>query len=218
MALVLFEELQFFDNLGNPLAGGKIFTYAPATTTPKAVFTDATGVTEHANPVVLDASGRPPLGTQIWLNGAIKFLIKPALDQELVTVDNINAAFGSGGLTTRTTLTTTLAATSGAAVLTASGLVPSNRRLTGAWSKNLVALGTSQGLSGYDLGSHSLQDRWGTNIGFGLGTKTTVGNFQLSEQPVSNVSQDITVSALSGTFDGTGSIEITVEVESGTPL
>jgi hypothetical protein len=58
---------QFFDNNGDPLAGGKICTYAAGTSTPQAVYTDSTGGTPHSNPVVLDSAGRPPSGSgDIW--------------------------------------------------------------------------------------------------------------------------------------------------------
>ena len=34
---------QFFDANGNPLAGGKVYTYAAGTTTPIVTYTDSTG-------------------------------------------------------------------------------------------------------------------------------------------------------------------------------
>lgn len=48
---------QFFDNNGNPLAGGKVCTFAAGTTTPLASYSD-NGITLNANPVVLDSAGR----------------------------------------------------------------------------------------------------------------------------------------------------------------
>lgn len=60
-------KAQFFDALGAPLAGGRLYTYAPgAPGTPKATYTDDTGGTPNTNPVVLDSSGR----ANIWLDGA----------------------------------------------------------------------------------------------------------------------------------------------------
>lgn len=215
MALKLLENLAWFTNAGGVLNAGKLYTYEPGTTTPKAAYTDSTGATALPNPIVLNSSGRIDAG--IWLNGAYKLRVDTSADVTLFTIDNINASASSGGLTTRATATATLACTAGAALLTASGLVPANRRLLASWAKNLSAIGTSQGVSGYDLGSHGLQDRWGANIGLGSGTKTTVGSFRSSDQPVSGSAQDITVTALGGTFDGVGSIEITIEVEVGTP-
>src|SRR5438046_10225053 len=50
---------QFFDVNGAPLAGGKIFTYQAGTTTPLASYTDATGMVQNTNPVILNAGGFP---------------------------------------------------------------------------------------------------------------------------------------------------------------
>ena len=81
---------QFFDNNGNPLSGGKIFTYAAGTTTNQATYTSATGVTAHTNPIILDAAGRVP-GGEIWLTDGLsyKFVIKTNLDVLIGTFDNI---------------------------------------------------------------------------------------------------------------------------------
>jgi hypothetical protein len=81
---------QFLDNSGNPLSGGKIFTYAAGTTTPQATYTSAGGGTPHSNPIILDAAGRVPSG-EIWLtDGAqYKFLIKTSTDVQIGSYDNI---------------------------------------------------------------------------------------------------------------------------------
>ena len=81
---------QFFDNSGNILSGGKIFTYAAGTTTPQASYTSASGVTAHANPIILDAAGRVPSG-EIWLTDGLqyKFLIKTSADVQIGSYDNI---------------------------------------------------------------------------------------------------------------------------------
>ena len=81
---------QFFDDNGDPLSGGKIFTYAAGTTTPKATYTDYTGGTAHANPIILDAAGRPP--SEVWLTygDAYKFILKDSLDTLVGTFDHID--------------------------------------------------------------------------------------------------------------------------------
>jgi hypothetical protein len=81
---------QFFDNNGNPLSGGKIFTYAAGTTTNQVTYTSATGVTAHSNPIILDAAGRVP-GGEIWLTDGLqyKFVIKTSTDVLIGTYDNI---------------------------------------------------------------------------------------------------------------------------------
>lgn len=81
---------QFFDNNGNLLSGGKIFTYAAGTTTPQATYTSSNGATPHANPIILDAAGRVPSG-EIWLTDGLqyKFLIKTSTDTQIGSYDNI---------------------------------------------------------------------------------------------------------------------------------
>jgi hypothetical protein len=84
---------QFFDNNGNPLAGGLIYTYAAGTTTPAATYTTYTGGTANANPIVLDSAGRTP--AQIWLTSgsSYKFVLQTALGVTIKTDDNIFASF-----------------------------------------------------------------------------------------------------------------------------
>lgn len=78
--------VQWLDDNGDPLAGGKLYTYAAGTSTPKATYTDSGGLTANANPVILDAAGR----ADIWLDtGAYKFTLNTAADVLVQTVDNI---------------------------------------------------------------------------------------------------------------------------------
>ena len=82
---------QFFDNNGNPLTGGKLYTYAAGTTTPQATYTSAAGSTFHTNPIVLDAAGRVPGSSEIWLQFApYKFILKTSTDVTLGTWDNVS--------------------------------------------------------------------------------------------------------------------------------
>jgi hypothetical protein len=97
MAVVLSQYAgagaQFFDNNGNPLNGGLIYTYAAGTTTPAATYTSSTGGTANANPIVLDSAGRTP--AQIWLTAgsSYKFVLQTSLGTLIKTDDNIYAAF-----------------------------------------------------------------------------------------------------------------------------
>ena len=81
---------QFFDDNGTPLSGGKIYTYAAGTTTPATTYTDYTGNTSNANPIVLDAGGRTP--SEVWLTygDTYKFVLKDNLDNLIGTYDNID--------------------------------------------------------------------------------------------------------------------------------
>jgi hypothetical protein len=80
---------QLFDNSGNVLTGGKIYTYEAGTTTPASTYTTPIGNTFNSNPIIADASGR--LSNEIWLpvSGAYKFVLKDTNDVLIATYDNI---------------------------------------------------------------------------------------------------------------------------------
>ena len=89
---------QFFDNNGNPLAGGKIDTYAAGTTTPQATYTTVSGLIAHTNPIVLDSAGRVP-GGEIWLlANRYKFVLSTSANVLIATYDNI-AGIGAFSVT-----------------------------------------------------------------------------------------------------------------------
>lgn len=81
-------KLQFFDANGNPLAGGKLYTYAAGTTTPLATYTDSTGVSTNTNPIILDSRGE----ANIWLSSnTYKFKLANSADVQVWVVDNIDS-------------------------------------------------------------------------------------------------------------------------------
>ena len=81
---------QLFDNNGNPLAGGKIFTYLAGTNTNAATYTTSAGNIAHSNPIVLDGAGRVPSG-EIWLTNGIsyKFVVQDSANNLIGTFDNV---------------------------------------------------------------------------------------------------------------------------------
>jgi hypothetical protein len=81
---------QFFNNDGTVLSGGKIYTYAAGTTTPKATYTTSAGNIAHSNPIILNSAGRVP-GGEIWLLVATyKFVLNTSDDVLIATYDNIS--------------------------------------------------------------------------------------------------------------------------------
>jgi hypothetical protein len=87
-ALTPTAKMQFFKANGEPLVGGKLYTYTAGTTTPQPTYTDSAGGTANTNPVILDSRGE----ADIWLGGAnYKFKLADANDVEIWTVDNISA-------------------------------------------------------------------------------------------------------------------------------
>jgi len=82
-------KLQFFDNNGNPLVAGKLYTYEAGTTTPLATYTDSTATTPNTNPIILDSRGE----ANVWLSATqYKFELRTAADALIWTVDNISNA------------------------------------------------------------------------------------------------------------------------------
>lgn len=79
---------RFFDSDGNPLAGGKLYSYLAGTTTPAATLADSSGSVSNANPVILDANGE----ADVWLgSGTYKFALYDSNDALQWTVDNVIA-------------------------------------------------------------------------------------------------------------------------------
>ena len=70
---------------GDPLALGKIETYAAGTSTPKATYTDKDGSTPEQNPIILDAYGVK----QVYAQGYYKIVVKSADSATLYTFDNV---------------------------------------------------------------------------------------------------------------------------------
>lgn len=102
LALTPSPKQQYFDNNGNPLVGGKLYSFAAGTNTPLATYTDSTGNTSNPNPTILDSRGE----ASIWLSTvAYKLRLVDANNVEIWTVDNVAdeiltipaALAGSGG-------------------------------------------------------------------------------------------------------------------------
>lgn len=87
---------QFADNNGDPLSGGKIYSYLAGTTTPLTTYTSATGAVPHTNPIVLDAAGRVPSG-EIWLQVIYKykFVLETSNFVLIGTFDNVGGIFAA---------------------------------------------------------------------------------------------------------------------------
>ena len=113
---------QFFDDSGNPLTGGLLYSYAAGTTTPAATYTDNTGTVLNSNPIVLDSAGRPT--SQIWLTNfnSYKFVLQNSALVQVWSMDNISA-IRSGGTQSYQT------ATSGQTVFTGLSYTTSNNSM-----------------------------------------------------------------------------------------
>ncbi len=89
---------QFFDDDGNPLSFGKIFTYEAGTSTPATTWqtSDITSGATNSNPIVLDIAGRVP--TAIYLASAsYKFILTDSTGD---VMDPIKSQDGIGSVAT----------------------------------------------------------------------------------------------------------------------
>lgn len=75
-----------WDDNGDPLNAGLLYTYAAGTSTPLATYSDSALATPNANPVVLNSAGR----AVIYLSAATyKFILKTSAGVTVWTQDNI---------------------------------------------------------------------------------------------------------------------------------
>lgn len=80
---------QFFDNDGNPLSGGKLFTYVAGSFSSMLTTYSDNDWTENENPIVLDSSGR---AGPIWLDDTslYNFVLMDEDESEiLMSLDNV---------------------------------------------------------------------------------------------------------------------------------
>lgn len=101
----VFNDTQFSNNSGLPLAGGKIFTYESASNSAQQVtYTTLAGNIASSNPLVLDSSGRLP--NEMWLVSGLAYnLVLTEADGTTVitSVDNVRGSMPvpvGGGLGT----------------------------------------------------------------------------------------------------------------------
>jgi hypothetical protein len=90
--IATIQRIQFFNAQGQPLAGGKLYTYAAGTTTPASTYQDQALTIKNENPIPLDSTG----SCMIWLDPAksYKFVLKSkaGVTQPGWPVDNVSGA------------------------------------------------------------------------------------------------------------------------------
>lgn len=84
---------QFFDANGQPLVGGKVYTYAAGTSSVVTTYQDASGNVANTNPIILDSRGM----CNIWLLDTVnyKYVVKDANDVLIFTTDNIGVTLST---------------------------------------------------------------------------------------------------------------------------
>ena len=66
----------FFDSNGDPLSGGKLYSYIPGTSTNKALYSDRECTSAHTNPEILDSNGC----TEVYGIGKYKLILRDSAD------------------------------------------------------------------------------------------------------------------------------------------
>ena len=89
-----------FDNQGNPLAFGSVYTYIAGTSMLTATYVDSTQTTQNTNPIILNARGE----AQIWLvpGNTYKFAVFDQYGNQIRIVDQIYSLQGLNALTQST--------------------------------------------------------------------------------------------------------------------
>lgn len=171
------EKARYFDNNGNICSGCLVFSYAGGSNTPIATYTDSTGGTPNANPVVLDATGQG----NIWFLPTVtyKISLSPVGDttntNPFWTVDNVSVAspitipIANNKLANSTiTVAGHVVSLGGSTTLQASDLTNG----TAGSSGKIVLLNTSLGATGTTIVSNGSQYVAGYVPGSGINGKS----------------------------------------------
>lgn len=92
-------------------------------------------------------------------------------------------------------------------------LIPAGARVWGVTCAVLTALGQSQGLTGFSVGDSLLVDRWGDTISPREGTETSMVDFNDGSLPIYPTADNVVISAVGGTFNGAGVLEVTAHYD-----
>lgn len=207
-----WEHFQAVKN-GAPLIGGKLWSFVPSTSTPKATFFDPFYTVAHENPVILDDQG----AATIWLDGSYDLRLYDAEDVLLWSIDSYSWSSGltpSPGSVQVGTSQVTLTALDGASVLTASNLVPVGYRVLGVRTAITTSFGTSRGLQALLIGDATANDRWGRQPTLTAVTGTTQTAFHAADAPIaSGTGYTILIATDGGRFDANGAILLTAHWE-----
>ena len=123
-------------------------------------------------------------------------------DGSLHTLDQINL----GNLLLSETIQ--VAATAAAASLSVPFTNPAGARIHGVTVRNVGAIGATNGLTAYNVGDAVQGDRWGDQMALTNANETSGADFNSDTEPLVSANYTAVITALGGTFDGTGSLEV----------
>lgn len=183
---------QFFDNSGNVLTGGKIYTYLAGTTTPAATYTTSAGAFAWSNPIVLDASGRVSGSGEIWVSDSIsyKFILKDSNDVLIATYDNITGI--NSNFVNFTSQTEIQTATAGQTVFTLTTMEYQ------PGTNNLLVF--VDGVNQYEGGSYSFVETNSTTVTFVSGLHVGAEVKFTTATPINTITADAATTAYTPPF------------------
>lgn len=87
MSSAILRSPKFYavNEIGEPLEGGRVYTYAAGTSIKKTTYSDFEQDTENTNPIILDARGE----ADIWFSGILKIALHDEDDVLIWTFDDI---------------------------------------------------------------------------------------------------------------------------------
>lgn len=90
-----FNSGVFFNNLGTPLSGGKLFAYIAGSSSVLATTYDNDSGTpvENANPIVLNSSGRLPVS--VWLTNGVNYHLVLTMPDGTTVLDSLDHLEGA---------------------------------------------------------------------------------------------------------------------------
>lgn len=84
--LLSYSKFKAFDDNGNLLTGGLLYTFNAGTSTPRAAYYDKDGIIAHTNPIILDARGE----AVIYLSGNYKLVLTDSDGVLIWTMDDVS--------------------------------------------------------------------------------------------------------------------------------
>lgn len=193
---------------GQPVIGGKLYSYQANTTTPKATYADPFLIVRNTNPVQMNDQGQ----AMVYLQGFYRLVLTDREGRLLWDIDNYEYASSTeppeGGVVHGMTQAD-VPAVNGESVLVVTNTVPLGYRVEGAIARIENTFGASQGLQVIQIGDDLLQDGWG-QIGLEAGLTTIQKDFRRADRPITPTLYTVLVSAIGGRFDGAGQLTLRV--------
>lgn len=190
-------NFQAFDNNGDPLSGGLVYTYAAGTLIAKATYptvADATALTNaNTNPVVLNSRGE----AAIVLNGSTKVILKTSSGTTIYTFDALDSGSGTIFDSNGNELLKFTETASAVNELTLANAATGNNPVISATGgdSNIGLTITPKGNGGLTLTSGALTLTSG-NLGLTSGNATlTSGNLTLTNGNLTLTSGDLTMTS-----------------------